>query len=251
MPTDYEVPALRRAHDILRVLAAAHAPVRPQQLAEACGMPRSSLYLLLDSLAQRRWIEKVRDGYVVGLELMTLGAAYLRHDNLEPAFRHAAALFVERHNEVMQLAMLDGADAVYLAREDARRPVRLVSEIGSRLPAHACALGKALLSSLEDGELDQVLPARLAAVTERTCTDRAALLRELEEVRRTGLARDQEEVAAGLHCHAAYVGRTPQGRRIAISSSVPTDRHDAAHLQAVRTGVAQAARQIAARVVAT
>jgi len=248
MPADYEVPALRRAHDILRVLAAARAPVRPQQLAQACDMPRSSLYLLLDSLAQRGWIEKVRDGYVVGLELMSLGAAYLRQDSLEPAFRTAAARFVERHNEVMQLAVLDGVEAVYLAREDARRPVRLVSEIGSRLPAHACALGKALLASLDDARLRTLLPAALPAVTERTRTDREALLAELAEVRVQGLAQDQEEVAAGLHCYAAYVGRTPQGKRVAVSTSLPTDRHDPAHLQAVQLALLQAARQIAARV---
>jgi len=245
---DYEVPAIRRTHDILRALAGQRAPLRAADLARACPMPRSSLYLLLDSLAQRRWIDRVGDGYVIGLELVALGAAYLRHDGLQAAFRAAASEFVERHNEVMQLAVLDGAEVVYLAREDARRPVRLVSELGSRLPAHACALGKALLASLPEPVLAGTLPPVLAAVSERTRTDRAALLRELAGVRADGLARDHEEVAAGLHCFAAYVGETALGKLVAVSTSVPGDRLDDAHVRAVTQGVRRAARTIAARV---
>lgn len=245
---DYDVPAIRRTHDILRTLACQRTPLRAADLARACDMPRSSLYLLLDTLVRRRWIDRAGDGYVIGLELMALGTAYLRHDGLQAAFRAAASEFVERHNEVMQLAALDGAEVVYLAREDARRPVRLVSELGSRLPAHACALGKALLASLPDARLQQLLPPVLAPVTERTCTDRAALLADLARVRTEGLAQEHEEVAQGLHCYAAYVGETALGKRVAVSTSIPGDRLEDHHAQAVALGVQRAARSIAARV---
>ena len=142
MPDTADVPAIRRAHDILRTLAAQPGPVKASELMRACGLPRSTLYLLLDSLEQRRWIERREGGYIVGIELMALGAAYLRHDSLQTAFHRVAAEFVARCNEVVQLAALDGFEVVYLAREDARRPVRLVSDLGLRLPAHACALGR-------------------------------------------------------------------------------------------------------------
>ncbi|MDQ8033244.1 MAG: IclR family transcriptional regulator [Bordetella sp.] len=246
----YEVPALARAHALLSRLAERGAPMRAAELARDSGMPRSSLYLLLETLEARRWIERAGDGYVIGLTLLSLGSAYLRHDNLEPAFRDAAADFVARHNEVMQLAMLDGADVAYLAREDARRPVRLVTDPGSRLPAHACALGKALLASLSDAEVLARLPSPLPAITDRTITDPARLLAELATARRTGFALDLEEVSAGLTCYAAYVGRTPLGRRVAVSTSLPADRLDPRHADAVRAGLIAAARQIALRATA-
>lgn len=244
----YEVPAIARADEILRRLAERGSPVRPADLARDCGMPRSSLYLLLETLEARRWIERTGEGYVIGLALLSLGSAYLRHDSLEPAFRDAAGAFVARHNEVMQLAMLDGTDVAYLAREDARRPVRLVTDPGSRLPAHACALGKALLASFSDADVLARLPSPLPALTERTVTDPAALLAELATARRTGVALDLEEVSAGLSCYAAYVGQTALGRRVAISTSLPADRLDPRHADAVRAGLLDAARQIAARV---
>jgi len=249
MATEYDVPAIRRAHEILRVLADRRTPVKAAELGQACKLAKSTLYLLLDCLENRRWIERKDGGYIIGIELMALGFAYLRHDSLQAAFHEAASEFVARHNEVVQLAVLDGFDVVYIAREDARRPVRLVSELGMRLPAHACALGKALLANLQPDELAACVPDELPRVTDRTLTTRQALYQELALVRQMGLGQDLEEVATGLVCYAAYVGVTPLGKRVAVSTSIPTDRLDDAHRRDVMEGIRQVARDIARRVV--
>ncbi len=96
-----------------RILAVARASA----LLAATGLSRSTLYLLLDSLERRRWIEKVSDGYVIGVRLFELGSGFLRHDALQAAFRVEAAEFVGAHNEVVQLAVLDGTEVVYIARK--------------------------------------------------------------------------------------------------------------------------------------
>jgi len=249
MATEYDVPAIRRAHEILRVLADRRTPVKAAELGQACQLAKSTLYLLLDCLEHRRWIERKDGGYIIGIELMALGFAYLRHDSLQAAFHEAASEFVARHNEVVQLAVLDGFDVVYIAREDARRPVRLVSELGMRLPAHACALGKALLANLQPDELAACVPDELPRVTDRTLTTRQALYQELDLVRQMGLGQDLEEVATGLVCYAAYVGVTPLGKRVAVSTSIPTDRLDDAHRQAAMDGIRRVARDIALRVI--
>lgn len=242
----YEVPALRRTHDVLTVLAQASKPVRASALVQATGLSRSTLYLLLDSLESRHWIEKRGDGYIVGVKLFELGSAYVRQDGLQAAFRDEASAYVAAHNEVVQLAVLDGAEVVYIAREDAQRPVRLVSDLGSRLPAHCCALGKALLSSLTDQEVSALLPDRLAPMTANTTTRRGALLRELAGIRACGLATEREEVSIGLACFAAYVGVTPLGKRVAVSTSVPLERLDARREKQIATAIARVASRIAA-----
>lgn len=222
----YDVPALKRIDDILKALAGAPLPIRTSKLAEITGLSRSTLYLLLDSMERRQWIEKRDGGYIIGVALFELGSAYVRHDRLQELFRHEAAKFVAAHNEVVQLAVLDGIEVVYIAREDAARPVRLVSDLGARLPAHCCALGKALLASLPDDELRNILPQRLDALTARTITRRSDLLEALAEVRATGIAREREEVTEGLACFAAFVGVTALGKRVALSTSVPLGRLD-------------------------
>ncbi|WP_322106318.1 IclR family transcriptional regulator [Paraburkholderia sp. J41] len=244
MSSPYEVPALRRIHDILDVLAHAQGPVRAAAIGEMTNLSRSTLYLMLDSLERRGWIEKRADGYIVGVTLFELGSAYVRHDRLQDVFRQEAAAFVAKHNEVVQLAVLDGAEVVYIAREDAARPVRLVSDLGSRLPAHCCALGKALLASLPDDEVNTILPRQLAAVTNHTITRKTDLLAALAAIRRTGLAQEREEVTAGLTCFAAFVGVTALGKRAAVSTSMPLERLDARREKRLAIAVVEMAHRI-------
>jgi DNA-binding IclR family transcriptional regulator len=244
----HQVPALLRAQGILQLLLGRQDPVTAADMIALTGLPRSTLYLLLDALEQQRWIEKKDAGYIVGLGLYELGSAYLHHDGLQDAFRVAAATFVERYNEVLQLAVLDGVEVVYLAREDAHSTVRLMSDLGSRLPAHACALGKALLSQIDDSRLIALLPEKLAAVTSRTLRDRNLLLRELATVRKQGFARDNQEIADGLICFAVYIGETPLGKRVAVSTSIPSGRlGDDRHTRII-DGIKQVAREIGLRV---
>lgn len=244
MEKAYDVPALRRANDILEALAAAAKPVRAAALAEHTGLSRSTLYLMLDTLARMQWIEKRDDGYVIGVGLFELGNAYVRHDKLQAAFREGAGAFINQHNEVVQLAVLDGVQVVYVAREDAHRPVRLVSDLGSRLPAHCCALGKALLASLPDDEVTRLLPKQLAAVTSHTVTRRQDLLHALAAVRRSGLAQEREEVTAGLACFAAFVGVTVLGKRVAVSTSLPLERLDARREKRMAIAIVEMAHRI-------
>lgn len=241
------VPAVDRADAVLQALASSSEPVSPTDLALHTGLAKSTLYLLLTSLEQRRWIEKKGNGYVIGIGLYVLGCAYVHFDNLQHIFRAAATEFVTAHNEVVQLAVLQGKEVVYLAREDAHRPVRLVSDMGTRLPAHACALGKALLAQLSDEEVLRLLPQELVAITDRTITRHEVLLAELATVRRSGLALDQEEVAAGLNCFAVYAGETPMGRRIAVSTSIPTDRLGRKREKAIVQAIVRVAEQVKLR----
>lgn len=244
MEKTYEVPALRRANDLLELLSGAPKPVRAAALLDATGLSRSTLYLMLDTLERLQWIEKRDDGYIVGVRLFELGNAYVRHDGMQAAFRAQAGAFIAKHNEVVQLAVLDGAEVVYIAREDAQRPVRLVSDLGSRLPAHCCALGKALLAGLTNDVLVARLPERLEAVTPRTITRRASFIRELDVVRKSGLAAEREEVTAGLACYAAFVGVTPLGKRVAVSTSVPVGRLDARREKLISIGIVELAAKI-------
>lgn len=243
----YDVPALRRAEDLLRHIAESHRPAKASELLLATGLSKSTMYLLLESLERRRWIERRNGGYIIGLRLFELGNTYLRHDGLQDTFRTLASQFVSQHNEVVQMAVLDAGEVVYIAREDPQRPVRLISDIGTRLPAHCSALGKALLASLDNEAVIALLPATLVPLTERSITSLPELLAALAQVRTAGLATDIEEVAAGLHCFAAYIGTTFTGRRIAVSTSVPIDRIDKHRETQLAVGIVQLAQRLGAR----
>ena len=61
-------------------------------------------------------------------------------------------------DETVHVAVLDGADVVYIAKVDSTHPVRMVSAVGRRLPAHCTAVGKVLLSGLGAEALDARYP---------------------------------------------------------------------------------------------
>ncbi len=101
-------------------------------------------------------------------------------------------------------------------------PVHFVTETGSRAPAHATGLGKALLASIEADEVDRLLgDDRLERFTRNTICDRDGLFAELDHIRKRGYAVDNEEYAEGLKCLAIAIELEHVGA-VAISVSGPS-----------------------------
>lgn len=67
----------------------------------------------------------------------------------------------------------------FLAFVDTDRPVRLATQVGRRLPAHASAAGKVLLAFSPDAVVERVITSGMPALTETTVTDPAVLRRQL------------------------------------------------------------------------
>jgi DNA-binding IclR family transcriptional regulator len=131
--------------------------------------------------------------------------------------------------ETIHLARLDGTDVVYLATRESHEYARTLSRVGRRVPAHAGALGKALLAERPDDELP--LPAEpLTALTENTHTEPATLLADLAEVRERGYSIDREETVPGV-AGFGFALRYDTPAVDAISCSVPvarlTEEHEA------------------------
>ena len=129
--------------------------------------------------------------------------------------------------ETVQLAVLDGIENVYLAKEEADQRLVLQSHVGTRLPAYATGLGKALLGGLPDEEvLRRLASGGLRRFTANTITRTDDLLAELAEVRRHGYSTDHGEYTDGVTCVAVPV-RNHDGEVVAaVSVSVPVTRAD-------------------------
>ena len=110
-------------------------------------------------------------------------------------------------NETVQLAVLNGINNVYVAKVEADHPLRLVSQVGSRLPAYATGLGKVLLSGLEPTELRRRMTGTTVKhFTERTITSPDVLEQRLAEIRAKGYGEDEGEYTPGVYCVAVPVG---------------------------------------------
>jgi DNA-binding IclR family transcriptional regulator len=123
------------------------------------------------------------------------------------------------------VAVLDGADVIYLVKVDSTHPVRMVSAVGRRLPANCTAVGKILLSGLDPAALDAVLTkGALRGMTPDSITDPDRLREHLERVRAEGVAVDVGESDSAMRCVAAAVRDHSGATVAAMSVSAPIIR---------------------------
>jgi DNA-binding IclR family transcriptional regulator len=221
------VKSADRTLEILEVLADSTQRLSLAHLARTLSIPKSSLHGILRTMMQRGWVETDASGSLFGLGVRSLlvGASYVQSDDVVSLCQPILDWLGNETGETAHLGRLDGTDVVYLAKRESTHPLRMFSAIGRRLPAHTTALGKALLASRPEAELRRILPAPLPVLTPHTIADIDALLSELDRVRATGVATDQEENSEGIRCFAVAL-HTGQPPIDAISVSVPAFRLD-------------------------
>ena len=154
-----KVPAASRTLAVLKALAKIGQPTTAATLAQKIGIPRSSIYQLLEVLEAEGFVihfeEESRWG--LGVSAFELGSAYLRHDPLERVARPILAKLArnaEAHVAACaQVGVLHGTETLYLLKELPVQPVSVVTEIGVRLPAHLTASGRALLAEISPAQL--------------------------------------------------------------------------------------------------
>jgi len=216
------VQVIARAAEMLRRLAAEPHGLTLIELSARVGLPRSTSHRIVRALTQEGFVRAAPSGKLrIGPALVGIAVSSRRD------LRHEAGPYLERLShelgETVDLAVLDAGEVLFIDQYTSRRTLRIVAEIGARFPLHATANGKALLAALPVDELGVALPKRLAAITEHTITDRAALLRELDDVRRTGVAYDHEEHSVGIAAVGTAV-RDTVGAIAAVTVVAPAAR---------------------------
>lgn len=177
-------------------------------MTRASGLPRPTVYRLLVSLERGGLLAREPHArrFAVSARLVRFAREVLMNSALRGAHHAVLQTLVDEIGETCNLAMLDGAEVVYLDRVETAWPLRMTLSPGSRVPVHCSASGKLLLACLPRAQCEKLIanlpPTRY---TENTITGRAALRKELDKIRRRRLATDDEEYLAGLVCVAVPV----------------------------------------------
>lgn len=211
-------PVLERAFALLDLFSPGRFELTLAELTDRSGLPRSTVHRLATQLEQLGALERTRRGWRIGVRLFELGQLVPSQLHLrERALPYMGDLYEATH-ETVHLAVLDGAEVVYVEIIAGHGKVPSPSRRGGRAPAHCTAVGKILLAF--ERELPPAEGPDLVAHTSRSITDRAQLRWQLGAARRSGLAYDDEEVMLGLCCVAAPV-TNHRGVVAALSVSMP------------------------------
>lgn len=217
--------AVERALAVLRVLEDGDDTLPLTTLAERAGLSVSTTHRLVRALCDAGILRQdvLTERYGLGPRLVALGQRAEASLGLAAA-RPALERLAVDSGESVNLGVLDGTEVVVLLCIASSQRLRFDQEAGSRVPAHASAMGKSLLAFT--GPLDDVVDGLpdLAAITGHSITSRAALRSELEHVKAQGWALNDEEREAGVRTVAAPV-LGPDGRaHAAIAVQGPTVR---------------------------
>jgi IclR family transcriptional regulator, KDG regulon repressor len=202
------VQSLGRAFGILEEVARHREGIGLADLSKRVGLHNSTTFHLAKTLVALGYVRQERDSkrYRIGRPLFALAASAL--DEIEMV-RLATPILEElsaKTGESGHFAVRMGDAIVVIARTSGPGAFQLIERVGVVRPAHCTALGKVVLAALRPEQLERLLErTSLKPSTARSITEVPVLLRELEEVRRTGVAFDDGEFNLEVRCVAVPV----------------------------------------------
>jgi DNA-binding IclR family transcriptional regulator len=190
------VKSAERVLALLELLGERKTPLRLIDIVEALKIPKSSAHGLLQTLIAKDFV--VRDElqrYRVGMKLFSLAATALEFQDIRHIARPTMETLAKQLHATCNLAVLDGHDVLYVEKvEDPSNPVRVVTQVGTRLPAHVTSLGKVLVAELpEDIAKTWLREHTFTKFTAQSRTSATAFGRDLRAYRQLGFAMDQHE----------------------------------------------------------
>lgn len=191
------VQAVDRALRILETLAEDEEGYRLTDLAALTGLSTSTVHRLLTTLERRRFvqIEPSSGLWHIGRQAFQVGATFARRRNFVPPALPFLRRLRDQTRETANLGVVDEGEIVVLTQVESREIMRAITRVGGRVPIASSGMGKAILATYPPADVAARLRPRGSA----------ALLAELETIRRQGYAVDDEAHVPGLRCVAAVV----------------------------------------------
>lgn len=238
------VKSALRTLDVIEYVVAHAGGVVAQDVAQALGIPVSSLSYLLATLVDRQYLAREGRRYVPGpgLERLRVSPSALPlADRMAPLVR---ALKAEL-NETASFLTRVGWEAESLVTEAGDHALRYAIEPGTRRPLHCLAAGKVILAHLPDADLHRYfVESTRAAMTEHTRVRDADLRADLDRIRAEGIGTACHEATLGI-CGTAVPVRVNGQVVGAFSVAVPEVRFDEGLARRIRQALLRAAAAVA------
>jgi DNA-binding IclR family transcriptional regulator len=193
------IQSVDRAIRIMKALGGGTGRLGVSELSSRLGLAKGTVHGLLRTLQAHGLVEQHVDSdkYQLGPELLNLSNRYLDLNELRSRALAWSELLALRTQEAVRVTVLHGRGALVVHHVFRPDSSLQILEVGSVLPLHATALGKAAIAYLEDETVEELLADDLSRLTGHTLTGAAAVRRELEFVRTRGFTRGREEAILG------------------------------------------------------
>ena len=246
----YQVPALQRGLQLLGQFTRDQRELTGAELSRRLGVPRASVFRLLQTLEQMGFVERIGDSahYKLGIAVLRLGFEYLASMELTEHGRPILDDLCAATGLSAHLAVRDGHEVVVVAKSAGRSVMFNSIQVGARLPAHATVLGRVLLGGQTTDDLARLFAGvTLSASSSKTPTTLAALKDMVDADARRGYGVSQGGYDAGISTVAAPVFDEHHRVAAVVNVTVSANQIDPALLDTLVSQVCQAAARLSER----
>jgi len=200
--------SIGRAFAILEEVARNRDGIALADLSKRVGLHTSTTFHLVKSMVSLGYIRQIKESkrYRIGRPLFALAASALDEMEMVSVATPVLDDLSRETGESSHFAARMSDAVVVMARTPGPGVFQLTDRVGVVRPAYCTALGKVILAALRPDQLDRYLDrVELIAMTSKTITSPQRLRRELQEVRRAGIALDDGEFNNEVRCAAMPV----------------------------------------------
>jgi len=207
-----QVPAVEKAIKIMSLIAETPGAMTTSDLARSLKISQATCYRIIQTLVANDWISPCGDGgYVFSRGLHSIARqlfpTQIIADKLQPALKR----LVEVTGITAKISVRQGNSAVSIVRVNSSRPMALNGQTGSRFPLALGSSGAALLSNLEDGEIDKIIVQSPASAWQNQTPE--DVRQRVDECRREGVCSDNGSYRPYVHTLSAPIRN---GKNLAV-----------------------------------
>lgn len=245
----YSAPAAACAADLLIAFGRAAQPQSLSELTRTTGVSKSLAFRVLRELESRELVTRGEDGrFTLGVSALELAGSYLQLSGLGTLARGVLRDLASESGDTADLAVLRGAEILYVMKEEGPHAYPTISHVGKRLPANCSALGKVLLSKLDDKEIVARFAGSYPQLTPKSASSWEELKPMIEEARTLDYAVNMGEAISGRGYVASAVHIGTEWAAIGVSANESSFRESQVELIAsLRRARERVARELAAR----
>jgi IclR family transcriptional regulator, KDG regulon repressor len=232
------IQSVERALKILDLFDERERELTITEISKRMNLHKSTVHSLLKTLQLHHYISQNEENgkYLLGLKLIERGNMVVSNLDLRNVARKHLEWLSATTNLTIHLVILDGQEGVYLDKVEGSGVTVVYSRIGRRVPIHTSAVGKSLVATKTDSELDLLLDGYMyTRRTEKSIGSKEEFLAEIEIARIAGYSIDNEENEPGIVCLAVPI-KDYSGKVIAaVSVSMPAAKvNDETHNYYIR-----------------
>ncbi|MFZ4453651.1 IclR family transcriptional regulator [Salibacterium aidingense] len=214
---EYTVPALEKAIMIMNTLSYTKK-MTVSEIHKQLDIPKTTVFVILNTLEKNKFIEKTSDGkFSLGHGIFHLGMSYYRNADIRNVAKPYMEKLIRNTSFSCHLAVLVENQPVYIEKVKSESFVQFATQIGDALPLHLSGVGKALASGMTNDQIKGAVENNLEVLTPKSYTTVKEVLEDIELVRKTGYAIEDEQMEEGIRCIGAPIYDNTQDVVAAIS----------------------------------